>query len=184
MCAHNYEVDVTANQMGQIHQRIRVATDTCTLPPENCCVPLAWFSSCCKVSQLDVVQSSCYLCTGNPVDHPCSSQPLHLPPPLPKAELVALCLGEAQIGWTQLPGRLLGLGFCFGQAVRFYDFFWKEYIDEWLEYVGGLIAWGLYDWLEESMVTFQLILVSTGSGLLCQSRGFLNCIKGTHPPWW
>lgn len=34
------------------------------------------------------------------------------------------------------------------------------------------------------MVSFQLILASTGSGLLCQSRGFLNCIKGTHPLWW
>lgn len=26
--------------------------------------------------------------------------------------------------------------------------------------------------------------MSTGSGLLFQSRGFLNCMKDMHPPWW
>lgn len=128
----------------------------------------------------------CYLCTGNPVDHTCWSLPFHLPSSLPKPDLVMLCgkFREAQVGWTQLPARLLRLGFCFGQAIKFFAFFWKEYIDEWFEYAGGLIAWGLRDWLEESVVAFQLILASTGSVLLCQSRGFLNCTKGTHPPWW
>lgn len=38
VCAHNYEVDVTANQVGQTHWRIRVAIDTHTLPPRHCCV--------------------------------------------------------------------------------------------------------------------------------------------------
>lgn len=91
-------------------------------------------------------------------------------------------LGEAQIGWAQLPAGLRGLGFCFGQAIRFYSFFFrKKYSDEWFEYVGGLTAWGLHDFLGESVVAFQLILVSSGSGLLCQNRGFLKCMKGIHP---
>jgi len=34
------------------------------------------------------------------------------------------------------------------------------------------------------MIAFQLILVSSGSGPLCQSVDFLNGIKGTHPLWW
>lgn len=146
MCAHNYEVDITANRVGQIHRRIRVATDICTLRPKHCCVPLSSFSNCCEVSQLDVTQRSCYLHPGYPVGHDCWSLPLHLPPSLPKPFLVVLYgkFREAQMGWMRLPARLLGLGFCFGQAVRFYDFFWKEYVDE-FEYVGGLIAWGLRD---------------------------------------
>lgn len=57
ICIHNDEVDVTANQVGQIHRGIRVAIDTHVLPAKHCCVPLFWWRSY-RISQLDVVQSS------------------------------------------------------------------------------------------------------------------------------
>lgn len=130
MRAHNYEVEVIAYQVGQYTREwwtARMTVDTCTQPPRHCCVPLPGFINCYRISQLDVVQSSCHRGTGNPVGCARWSLPLHIPS-LHKLVLLVLCgkAREAQVGWTWLPARLLGLGFCFGQAIRFYYFFFCE----------------------------------------------------------
>lgn len=186
MRAHNYEVEVIAYQVGQYTREwwtARMTVDTCTQPPRHCCVPLPGFINCYRISQLDVVQSSFHRGTGNPVGCARWSLPLHIPS-LHKLVLLVLCgkAREAQVGWTWLPARLLGLGFCFGQAIRFYYFFflWKEYT-EWFEFPGGWMARGLCDGLDETVVAFQLVSVSTGSDLPCWSRGFWITQKAHVP---
>lgn len=122
ICVHNYEVDITANKVGQIQQGIRVAIDTHVLPAKHCCVPLSWLRNC-RISQLDVVQSSWHCCTSDPVDHADWSLPLHLPSFL-EPDLVVLCgkFREAQIGWTQLSPRLLVWSFVLGKPQDFMTF--------------------------------------------------------------
>lgn len=181
MHAYIYKVDGAANWVE--HQRLRVATDTCSLYPKHCCVVLSQFSNCCRRTQMDI-QSSCHYCTSNPVDHASWSVPLQLPS-FPDPDLVVLrnMFKEAQGGWTQLPARLSGLGVCFGQAILwFFFFFWKEHIDEWFESAGALIVWGLHDWLEESMAAFQLISVSTGVRSTVPKQELFELHKGYTLP--
>lgn len=184
MCAHNYEVDVTANQVGQINQRIRVATGTRTLPPKHCCVPLSWFGSCCMIGQLDVVQSSCCHCAGNPVGHACWFLPLYLPS-LPEPDLVVLYgkFREAQIGWTRLPARLLGLGFCFGQAIRFLWLFLKGVL--WVVWICWWIDCTRSAWLTGRVSgRFSVDFSEHWVRSTMLEQRFLDCIKGTRPLWW
>lgn len=188
MRAHNYEVEVIAYQVGQYTREwwtARMTVDTCTQPPRHCCVPLPGFINCYRISQLDVVQSSCHRGTGNPVGCARWSLPLHIPS-LHKLVLLVLCgkAREAQVGWTWLPARLLGLGFCFGQAIRFYYFFffvkgvhWVVWISWWVDgtrsvwwtgWDSGCFSVGLSEYWVRSTVLEQRILDYT---------------KGTRSPW-
>lgn len=189
MCARNYEIEVIAHQVGQ-HTRerwiARVAVDTGTRPPRHCCVPLAGFAHCYRISQLHIVTNSCHRGTGSAVNCARWSLPLHIPS-LPKAVLLVLCgkVREGQIGWTWFPPRLLGLGFCFGQAIKFYYFFffslkgvhWMVWICWW---VGGMRSEG---WTGGDSGCFSVDFSEYWVRFTVLEQRILDCTKGAHSPW-